>query len=303
MFGARCAFLCAMVAGSRRRQQVAFFGGLARALRSIVLLLGASLAVFGGLRRSPQLHASSSSSGSVGAALFAAGGASWLPTGRSQRVPRCRLAVETTGRTRAAQPPPGIWFEKPEKIWPPTADEFKYGWNSELGKWQDLPNDMILKWWQQPGYLTPNGYRRPPHWSKKTYKIACQEMSYGMMEAAYVKEMKNRGMTMEEIRARAACYEFVENDGSKMTEKMRFLMQVKCLHDGRQDDLIDIRSAEIKRRIVPASKMAKDAAESKVAEALDAELKAKRAAQQAAAPPVVKKDSGTGRGPSSLTSL
>merc|ERR1719343_24316 len=100
---------------------------------------------------------------------------------------------------------------------------------------------MILKWWQQPGYLTPNGYKRPPMWSKKTYALALEEMRLGYIEAMYVADLKRRGLTIEEIRAQASVYEFIENPNKKpMTDKMRFLMQVKMLHAGKKDELIDV---------------------------------------------------------------
>jgi len=183
----------------------------------------------------------------LGGATFALPGRVRLFSGgyRDSAESRTSLAAEATGRTRAPQKPPGIWFMKPDKVWPPSPDEFKYGWNSELGKWQDLPNDMILKWWQQPGYLTPNGYKRPPMWSKKTYAIACEEMRLGYVEAMYVADLKRRGLSIEEIRAKANIYEFIENPKKKpMTDKMRFLMQVKMLHAGKEDELIDIEEEE-----------------------------------------------------------
>uniref|UniRef100_A0A7S2VSY3 Uncharacterized protein n=1 Tax=Zooxanthella nutricula TaxID=1333877 RepID=A0A7S2VSY3_9DINO len=163
------------------------------------------------------------------------------PGAAAGRPTRTRRGIELTGRTRKSPKPPGRWVPRPpDGAWPPSPDEFAVGWNSDLGRWIDLPSEGIQKWWQRPGYLTPNGYKKPPHWDMKTYALAVQEMNLAFIESAYVHELKTRGMTMEEIRARASTYEFIEPEGRKMTTKMKFLTQVKYLFDGREDDLIDL---------------------------------------------------------------
>lgn len=198
--------------------------------------------------RGPWLRAAALLLAAAALAAASLGTQAFAPGGRAPpRRPRADSAVArpviTTGRTRAGPPAPGIWYEKPEpgKEWPPRFEDVQYGWNSETGKWQDLPREGILKWWQRPGYLTPNGYRQPPHWNKRDYVVALQELRFAQVEAALVEELKRRGMTIEEIRARAEMYEFIEDPNKPMTNKMRFLMQVKCLFDGREEDLIDMR--------------------------------------------------------------
>lgn len=128
------------------------------------------------------------------------------------------------------------------EIWRRDPKEFEYGWSNEKGRYIDLPANQIKKWWQMPGYLTPNGYRQPPHWSLKDYKLCCQELGFAKWEADMIKDLKEKGMTIEEIRAKASMYEFVEADGvPKLTSKMLFLLQVKALHEGKTEELIDMR--------------------------------------------------------------
>jgi hypothetical protein len=124
------------------------------------------------------------------------------------------------------------------------ADEDRpfYGWSQELGKWVEWPRDDIKRWWQQPGYLTPNGYRQNPVWNINDYQLCVLEQKFAFIEARLTKKLKLSGMTIEEIRARAEVFEFMESsDQPKLTDKMMFLLQVKALHDGRDDELIDLR--------------------------------------------------------------
>eukprot|EP00401_Gymnodinium_catenatum_P043269 CAMPEP_0117472250 /NCGR_PEP_ID=MMETSP0784-20121206/8146_1 /TAXON_ID=39447 /ORGANISM="" /LENGTH=225 /DNA_ID=CAMNT_0005266387 /DNA_START=41 /DNA_END=718 /DNA_ORIENTATION=+ len=120
---------------------------------------------------------------------------------------------------------------------------FKYGWITDEGRWYDPPKDGILKWWQRPSYLTPNGYPEPPHWSKANSALCMEEFKFAQLEANIYKDLKAQGMTREEIDARAAMYEFLEDDGQpKMTQKMKHLMQVACLAKGLDDfEVIDMR--------------------------------------------------------------
>jgi len=102
-------------------------------------------------------------------------------------------------------------------------------------------------WWMKPGYLTPNGYDEPPHWTMEGYEVAIEEMTYGVMEQQLISELKERGMTIEEIRAKASSYEFIEDDElPKMTDKMKFFMQVLNLHQGTDQELIDMRDFQRK---------------------------------------------------------
>lgn len=117
-----------------------------------------------------------------------------------------------------------------------------YGWSQELGKWVEWPRDGLKKWWQQPGYLTPNGYRQNPVWNINDYNLCTLELTFAFMEAKLTEKLKASGMTIEQIRAKAQVYEFLESqDRPKVTDKMMFLLQVKALHDGRSDELIDLR--------------------------------------------------------------
>eukprot|EP00933_Yihiella_yeosuensis_P056175 TRINITY_DN55214_c0_g1_i1.p1 TRINITY_DN55214_c0_g1~~TRINITY_DN55214_c0_g1_i1.p1 ORF type:complete len:239 (-),score=36.47 TRINITY_DN55214_c0_g1_i1:371-1087(-) len=157
----------------------------------------------------------------------------WQTGGSRQSLVARR--VRATGKTRV---PPETDVTSLWRVDPKT---FKYGWDSEKGYWVDIPPNMIKKWWQQPSYLTPFGYRQPPHWTKKDYELACFEMKLSGMEADYIADLKLRGMTIEEIRDRARSYEFIDNpEFPKPTPKLMFLMQVKCMHDGRDEELIDV---------------------------------------------------------------
>lgn len=160
------------------------------------------------------------------------------PSRAPAREPSCGRAVVLTGRSRPCPP-------TPQKMWPRVEDEdrreIKWGWDSDKGKWIDLQASGI-KWWQRPGYLTPNGYRQPPHWNKRDYALCCEELKFAKIEADLITVLKARGMTIEEIRAKASVYEFLEDPkGPKMTNKMMFLMQVKCLYDGKTEELVDMR--------------------------------------------------------------
>lgn len=117
-----------------------------------------------------------------------------------------------------------------------------WGWNSELGKWVHYKTPIKV-WWKQPGFLTPNGYPEPPHWSKEAYKLCLVELDLAKKQAMLVAQLKDRGMTFKEICARANCYEFIEDDsGPKVTDKLKFLFQVQALHRNQPDDeLIDVR--------------------------------------------------------------
>lgn len=119
---------------------------------------------------------------------------------------------------------------------------FEFGWNAELGKWVDSPNTEV-KWWQRPSYLTPKGYPQPPHWSKATYALCLEELKLGMYEAALMEDLKKKGMTREEIDAKCAMYEFMQDDDKpKMTKKMEHFFQVKALQRGLDDwELVDMR--------------------------------------------------------------
>jgi len=146
----------------------------------------------------------------------------------------CGRCAGATGRTRQS-PDVGV-----DDLWKVDPQTFKYGWDQEEGRWYDIPKNMIKLWWQRPGYLTPYGYRQPPHWNKKDYELCCTEMRMGKIEADLVKVLKDRGMSIEEIRAKSSVYEFVENTAyPKMTPKFMFLMQVKCLYDGVDKELLD----------------------------------------------------------------
>lgn len=120
----------------------------------------------------------------------------------------------------------------------------KYGWNNEVGAFlhADL-REQIPVWWKRPSYLTPNGYPEPPHWSKKNYALCCEELKFAQIEATIMRDLKAMGMTREEIDARAAMYEFQEDDDRpRMTEKMKKLMQVSALLQGLDDFyIIDMR--------------------------------------------------------------
>lgn len=146
------------------------------------------------------------------------------------------LPVEPTTVDSMDAVSPALWREAP-------TNAFKYGWSEEDGKWYDMPRDGILKWWQRPGYLTPNGYPEPPMWSKRNYQLCLEEVKFANMEANFMKDLKARGMTREEIDARAELYEFLEDDDKpKMTKKMTKLMAVSALWRGSDpDELIDMR--------------------------------------------------------------
>jgi len=147
--------------------------------------------------------------------------------------------VRATGKIRPS-PDEGL---DPDSPWRVNPQDFKFGWDSEQGKWIDIPKNSIKLWWQQPSYLTPYGYRQPPHWTRKDYALACTEMRFSMAEAGMIADLKERGMSIEEIRARASSFEFIETDKlPKMTPKLTFLFQVKALWEGKEDDLIDLDS-------------------------------------------------------------
>uniref|UniRef100_A0A7S1MS31 Uncharacterized protein n=1 Tax=Alexandrium catenella TaxID=2925 RepID=A0A7S1MS31_ALECA len=157
--------------------------------------------------------------------------------GPTPRELSCARLIQLTGKSRPCPP-------TPQYVWPKLEDEdkrdLKWGWDSEKGKWFDLKASGI-KWWQRPGYLTPNGYRQPPHWNVRDYALCVEELKFARWEAHLTGELKKRGMSIEEIRAKASVYEFLENPKlPKMTGKMLFLMQVKCLHSGRGEELIDL---------------------------------------------------------------
>eukprot|EP00439_Symbiodinium_sp_Y106_P080815 s24_g19.t1 len=148
--------------------------------------------------------------------------------------------IRATGKTRLS---PDAALEI-DSVWRIDPKDFKTGWDSEQGKWIDLPKNMIKKWWRQPSYLTPFGYRHPPMWSKKDYALACTEMKLSKIEANMIKDLKDRGMTIEEIRGRASAFEFIEHSKlPKLTPKLTFLFQVKALWEGKdpaESELIDL---------------------------------------------------------------
>mmetsp|Transcript_16355 Transcript_16355/g.28258 ORF Transcript_16355/g.28258 Transcript_16355/m.28258 type:complete len:218 (-) Transcript_16355:11-664(-) len=152
----------------------------------------------------------------------------------------CSRHARATGKTRLA-PDAGLEIDSAWRIDP---KDFKTGWDSEQGKWIDLPKNMIKKWWRQPSYLTPYGYRHPPMWSKKDYALACTEMRLSCIEAGMIKDLKDQGMTIEEIRGRASAFEFIEHEKlPKLTPKLTFLFQVKALWEGKDpldSELIDL---------------------------------------------------------------
>lgn len=77
-----------------------------------------------------------------------------------------------------------------------------------------------------------------------TYKLSCEELKLSKFEAEIWKQLKEKGMSREEIEARAVMYEFMEDeDRPSMTNKMRFLFQLNALNNGwDHDDLVDLRS-------------------------------------------------------------
>ncbi|CAK9032129.1 unnamed protein product [Durusdinium trenchii] len=108
------------------------------------------------------------------------------------------------------------------------SDEWK---ESSMNRW----------WWQREGFFTPRGYRGNPNWNIEDYKIACQEGRLNCVEQMLIKELKGRGMTIEEIRQKASVYEFVEGPNQpKLTKRMQFLLQVKYLYEGRDGELVDL---------------------------------------------------------------
>eukprot|EP00434_Breviolum_minutum_P010221 symbB.v1.2.009019.t1/scaffold564.1/size186654/13 len=162
------------------------------------------------------------------------------PNHRGAKQPLIARNVRATGKTR---PDPTAALEM-DSVWRLDPKVFKTGWDSEQGKWVDLPKNMIKKWWRQPGYLTPFGYRNPPMWSRKDYALACTEMRMAAIEASMVQELKDKGWTIEQIRGRASAFEFIEHDKlPKLTPKLTFLLQVKALWEGRDprnDELLDL---------------------------------------------------------------
>ncbi|CAE7260092.1 unnamed protein product [Symbiodinium natans] len=160
--------------------------------------------------------------------------------GEARQPSLCARHIRATGKTRLA---PDAALEL-DSVWRIDPKDFKTGWDSEQGKWIDLPKNMIKKWWRQPSYLTPYGYRYPPMWSKKDYALACTEMKLSKIEANMIKDLKDRGMTIEEIRGRASAFEFIEHSKlPKLTPKLTFLMQVKALWEGKdpaESELIDM---------------------------------------------------------------
>lgn len=106
---------------------------------------------------------------------------------------------------------------------------------------------MNQYWWQKSTYLTEHGYRENPvrmagrGKNKKLYMQVCREIDLGMCEANLIEDLKERGMTIEAIRAKASVYEFKVKPGFKLTEKMTFLLQVKALHSGETEELIDLQ--------------------------------------------------------------
>ncbi|CAE7218636.1 unnamed protein product [Symbiodinium sp. CCMP2456] len=108
------------------------------------------------------------------------------------------------------------------------SDEWK---DSMMNKW----------WWQKEGYMTEFGYKENPNWNPYDYKLAEREMRFAYAEKILMNELRERGMTDEEIRQKASVFEFVEGEKQpKLTKKMQFLLQIKYLHEGREGELIDL---------------------------------------------------------------
>ncbi|CAK0791625.1 unnamed protein product, partial [Prorocentrum cordatum] len=162
-------------------------------------------------------------------------------------APRAARATGRPGREGHGQVAalPGQPARRLGELWVKDADAEPrpfYGWSSELGRWVEWPRDGLKKWWQQPGYLTPNGYRQNPVWNINDYNLCVLETRFAKLEARLTQKLKASGMTIEEIRARSETFEFLESpDRPKVTDKMMYLLQVKALHDGREDELIDLR--------------------------------------------------------------
>jgi len=160
-----------------------------------------------------------------------------------RREPCVSRGVNCTGRTR---PTPML----PAAYSPLARPEFgiNYGWNQETGKWMDMEKGFVKKWWQYPGYLTPNGYRENPCWNLKNYRRVLTELKFAKTEANMVQILKTKGWTYKEIKARASTYEFIEDDDTpKMTSKMMGFMQIKALYDGKEEELIDLRETPAER--------------------------------------------------------
>eukprot|EP00448_Togula_jolla_P005713 CAMPEP_0170601196 /NCGR_PEP_ID=MMETSP0224-20130122/17732_1 /TAXON_ID=285029 /ORGANISM="Togula jolla, Strain CCCM 725" /LENGTH=226 /DNA_ID=CAMNT_0010925959 /DNA_START=39 /DNA_END=719 /DNA_ORIENTATION=- len=188
----------------------------------------------------------------AGLSWVSRGFAAWTPAPR--RLARSRWGSRTSCSATVLDsddaPGPAAQLSaaaaaKPEGPEEGSRYKFKYGWDNELGKWFDAPRDGT-KWWQQPSYLTPNGYPEPPHWSKRNYELCLEELKLAKIEFDICEKLKARGMTIEEIRAKAALYEFIEDDDDIMSDKLRFLMQVSRLYKGEDpSELVDMRSAAL----------------------------------------------------------
>eukprot|EP00438_Fugacium_kawagutii_P024824 Skav205726 [mRNA] locus=scaffold1496:105975:107961:+ [translate_table: standard] len=74
------------------------------------------------------------------------------------------------------------------------------------------------------------------------------EMRMAAIEASMIKELKDKGWTIEQIRGRASAFEFIEHDKlPKLTPKLTFLLQALWEgRDPRNDELLDL--AEIYKR-------------------------------------------------------
>ncbi|CAE7445639.1 unnamed protein product [Symbiodinium natans] len=108
------------------------------------------------------------------------------------------------------------------------SDEWK---DSMMNKW----------WWQKEGYFTEFGYKENPNWNPNDYKMAEQEMRFARAEHLLMNELRERGMTDEEIYQKASVYEFVEGEKQpKLTKKMTFLLQLRYLSEGKEGELIDL---------------------------------------------------------------
>mmetsp|Transcript_31303 Transcript_31303/g.72994 ORF Transcript_31303/g.72994 Transcript_31303/m.72994 type:complete len:246 (-) Transcript_31303:118-855(-) len=119
--------------------------------------------------------------------------------------------------------------------------KFPYGWNDKTRKFDEMPMPTT-KWWQMPGYLTPNGYSYPPHWHIETYELCVKETAYARLEAELLKDLEEReGWSWREVRDRCSVYEIIEDDANPMTDKMKFLLQVQALWMGVDEDLLDFR--------------------------------------------------------------
>mmetsp|Transcript_35588 Transcript_35588/g.80320 ORF Transcript_35588/g.80320 Transcript_35588/m.80320 type:complete len:262 (-) Transcript_35588:32-817(-) len=167
---------------------------------------------------------------------------SWQQAGSLTRRHAARRApiIRRVPKAQKDLPPVAVPQEAMDDEYKYGNYKFPYGWNNDEGRFIDMP-PPTTKWWQRPGYLTPDGYQYPPHWNMETYQLCIKETAYAKLEAQFIKDLEKDGFTWRDIRDRATMYEIVEDQENPMTDKMKFLLQVQALWMGVDEDLLDFR--------------------------------------------------------------